>query len=84
MGQYGFIFSIVIGALAGWIASKIMNRDAEMGSLANIVVGVIGGFIGNKLLGNAMPGFFMQIVSAVLGAVILLFVLGLIMGNSKK
>ena len=83
MGQYGFLFSILIGAIAGFIASKIMGRDAEMGSLANIVVGVIGGFIGNKLLGNAMPGFFMQIVSATLGAVILLFVYGLIMGKKK-
>ena len=83
MGQYGFIFSIIIGALAGWIASKIMNRDAEMGALANIVVGVIGGFIGNKLFGNAAPGFIMQIISAVVGAVILLFVLGLIMGKKK-
>lgn len=36
---------IIIGGLAGWIASKIMKRDAQMGIGANIVAGVVGAFI---------------------------------------
>ena len=39
----GIIGWIVIGGLAGWIGSKIMKRDSQMGLLLNIVVGVIGG-----------------------------------------
>ena len=33
MGNYGIIASIIIGAIAGWIASKIMGRDAQVGSI---------------------------------------------------
>ncbi|WP_297788793.1 GlsB/YeaQ/YmgE family stress response membrane protein [uncultured Anaerococcus sp.] len=87
MGQYGIIASIIIGAIAGWIASKIMGRDAQMGGLANVIVGVLGGGIGNwlfmKLFNSAASGVFSQIIYAVIGAVILLFVVGKIT-NSKK
>ena len=37
---------ILLGALAGWIASMIMGRNAQMGALANIVVGIVGALIG--------------------------------------
>lgn len=37
---------IILGGLSGWIASKIMGRDSQMGIFLNIVVGVIGAFIG--------------------------------------
>ena len=43
----GWISSILLGALAGWIASIIMDKDAQMGALANIIVGIVGGVIGN-------------------------------------
>ena len=46
----GIIAWIIIGGLAGWIASKIMKTDAQQGILLNIVVGVIGGVIGGFLL----------------------------------
>ena len=35
------IFWVLLGALAGWIASMIMGRDSQMGAGANIVVGII-------------------------------------------
>ena len=70
MGNYGIIASIIIGAIAGWIASKIMGKDAQMGTGANIIVGVIGGGVGNwifsTLFNSANPGLVMQIVYAVL------------------
>lgn len=76
-----FILWIILGALAGWIASKIMNRDAQMGGLANIVVGVIGAFIGGFLMNligvSGSTGFnIWSLLVAILGAVVLLFVLG--------
>ena len=73
---------IIFGALAGWIASIIMGRNSQMGALANIVVGIVGAFIGG-LLANAfgaagVTGFNLySIVVAVIGAVVLLFVVGL-------
>jgi uncharacterized membrane protein YeaQ/YmgE (transglycosylase-associated protein family) len=52
---------ILFGALAGWIASKIMHTDAQMGAMANIAVGIIGAFIGGFLVrtltGEAPEGF---------------------------
>lgn len=68
---------ILFGALAGWIASKIMKTDAEMGAFANIVVGIIGAFLGGfvvqNMLGTPVGGFnIMSLLVAILGAVALL------------
>ena len=50
----GIIAWIIIGGLAGWIASKIMKTDAQQGIILNIVVGIVGalvaGVIGMSLL----------------------------------
>ena len=72
---------IIVGALAGWIASMIMKTDASMGALANIVVGIIGAFIGGwvvSLFGiNVAEGELNipSILTAILGAVILLAII---------
>lgn len=68
---------IIIGGLAGWIASKIMKTDQSMGVFANIVVGVIGAFIGgfvlNLLGGPGVQDFnIYSLLVATLGSVILL------------
>ena len=79
--MWSIIVWIIVGALAGWIASKIMKTDEQMGGLANIVVGVIGAFVGGwvaELIGFTVEAGkfnFMSIVTAVLGAVILLAIL---------
>ncbi len=70
---------IILGALAGWIASIIMGTNAQMGALANIVVGIIGAFIGgfvmNALGTEGTTGFnIWSLLVAVLGAVILIFI----------
>lgn len=76
------ILWIIVGALAGWIASMIMKTDAEMGAVANIVVGIIGAFIGgflvNVFFGASVDpnGFSIaSILTAILGAVVLLGVI---------
>jgi len=61
----------------GWIASKIMNTDADQGVIANIVVGVIGAFIGGFVMqslgGSGVTGFNLSsLLVALLGSVILL------------
>ncbi len=46
----GIISWIILGALAGWIASKIMSTDQSMGAMANIIVGIIGALIGGFVM----------------------------------
>ena len=76
------IFWIVLGALAGWIASMIMGRNAQMGAGANIIVGIIGaiigGFVMNAVGSPGVTGFNLySILVAIGGAVVLLFLVGL-------
>lgn len=71
------ILWIIFGALAGWVASKIMNTDAEQGAIANIVVGIVGAIIGGFVMqmfgGESVDGFNIRsFVVAVVGAVLLL------------
>ena len=79
--MWSIIVWIIVGALAGWLASKIMKTDEQMGGLANIVVGVIGAFIGGWLAGllnfpvEAGEFNFPSIFTAVIGAVVLLVIL---------
>lgn len=68
---------IILGALAGWIASMITGTNARVNGYMNVVVGIIGAFIGGlvlQLLGASQPeGFNLpSLLTAVLGAVILL------------
>ena len=77
----GIIGWIVIGVVAGWLAEKVMGRNH--GLLTNLVVGVVGallgGFIAGNLLGIPVGGFnLMTLLVAFGGAVLLLFLLGLI------
>lgn len=79
----GWIAWIVIGGLAGWVASMIKGTNAQMGLLANIVVGVIGGLIGGWLLALlgfdvAGWGWILSFFTCLLGAVILLSIVNAI------
>jgi uncharacterized membrane protein YeaQ/YmgE (transglycosylase-associated protein family) len=62
--------------LAGWVGSKIMGTDAQMGLILNIVVGIVGGLIGGFLLRGG--GLVLSFVTCLLGAVILLAIVKLI------
>jgi uncharacterized membrane protein YeaQ/YmgE (transglycosylase-associated protein family) len=78
-----WIVWIIFGALAGWIASMIMGRNAQMGALANIVVGIVGAIIGGWIMsafgGQGVTGFNLtSLIVAILGAVVLLFLVGLV------
>jgi uncharacterized membrane protein YeaQ/YmgE (transglycosylase-associated protein family) len=71
------ILWIILGALAGWIASLVMKTNAQQGTLTDIVVGIIGAFIGGfvfQLLGGTgVTGFNVwSLLVAIVGAVILL------------
>lgn len=81
----GWIIAIIVGGVAGWLASMVMNRDASMGIFWNIVVGIIGALIGNVLAGALfgvqgsiqtfdLTGFIIAIV----GAIVLLAIVNLV------
>jgi uncharacterized membrane protein YeaQ/YmgE (transglycosylase-associated protein family) len=77
----GLVSWIVLGALAGWLASVAVGRNRRMGCMANIIVGVLGallgGFIANPLGGSGVTGFNLHsLFVAFIGAVILLAVTG--------
>lgn len=85
----GLIMTLILGALAGWIASMIMGKDAQMGSIANIIVGIVGSLIGGWIynaffLNGSTPNTFVQIIWAVIGACLLLLIIGLITKNNNK
>ena len=82
------IIWLIVGALAGWIASMIMKTDAQMGAIANIVVGIIGAFIGGwvvSLFGVQVAEGQLNvpsILTAILGAVILLAIVKAVRGGN--
>lgn len=81
----GWIIAIIVGGVAGWLASMVMKRDASMGIFLNIIVGIVGALIGNAVLapllgfGGSIQTFDLgAFVIAVLGAIVLLAVLNLV------
>jgi uncharacterized membrane protein YeaQ/YmgE (transglycosylase-associated protein family) len=71
----GFFELLLIGAIAGWIAGKI--TESGHGLFTNILVGICGSFIGSKLaevLEVPVFGFWRTLISAAVGAVIVLLV----------
>jgi len=74
---------IIFGAIAGWIASIIMGRNRQMGAIANIIVGIIGAFLGGYIMqlfgAQGVTGFNLpSLLVAIVGAVVLLFIVGLV------
>lgn len=81
----GWIIALIVGGVAGWLASIVMRRDASMGIFWNIVVGCVGSLIGNALSGPlfGVRGSVQQfsltgLVIAFVGAVVLLAIVNLI------
>ena len=84
----GWLGFIIIGGIAGWVASKIV-RGGGSGILLDIVVGVIGGFLGGFILErlgfNVAGGrHWFTFFTALLGAVILLFIVRLARGVGRR
>lgn len=78
----GWIIALIVGGIAGWLASIVMNRNASMGVFLNIVVGCVGSVIGNALAGPLLGvrGSVQQfsltgLIIAFVGAVILLAIM---------
>lgn len=79
MDLLAIVLFVIIGGLAGFIASKLM-RGAGLGVVGNVVVGIVGAFLGYflfALMGVTFGGLFGTLFTATVGALLLLAVVGL-------
>ena len=74
------LYTLIIGAACGWLAGLI-RQGFGFGLLGNIVIGILGSFIGSWIFAqigaSAGSGLGGHIITAVIGALVLLFVIGL-------
>jgi uncharacterized membrane protein YeaQ/YmgE (transglycosylase-associated protein family) len=78
MNEVSILGAIIIGILAGWIAEQVMGR--RHGLLTNLIVGVVGALLGAFLagaLGFQFAGFWGSLLVSTLGAVVLLWIVGM-------
>ncbi len=74
-----FLWYILIGLVAGWLASRIMHKS-NLGVIGNIVIGILGAVIGGyvfNLLRISAQGLLGSLVTATAGAIILLYLIEL-------
>lgn len=74
----GWIMTLIIGGIVGWLASIIMKTNAQMGWIANVLVGVIGSALGfwiAGLLGLSASGGIARFLVSIAGAVVLILIL---------
>ncbi len=74
----GWIITLVVGGIVGWLASMVMKTDKQMGIIANVIVGIIGSSLGfwlAAMLGFAAYGVIAQLAVSVAGAAVLIFLL---------
>lgn len=87
-GLGGWIGTIIIGGIAGWVASMIMKTDQSMGVFLNVIVGVVGAVVANLLLpllglsGTSDDSSLVtKFIVALVGAVVILFIFKLFSGR---
>ena len=81
-----FLWYIIIGILAGFVAGKLM-RGGGFGMIVNLIVGIIGGVLGGwlfSLIGISAGGLIGSLNTAVVGAILLLWIVGLISQRQNR
>jgi uncharacterized membrane protein YeaQ/YmgE (transglycosylase-associated protein family) len=82
----GFLIFLIIGGVAGWLAGTIM-KGGGFGLPGNILIGIVGGIVGGflfRLLVIAAGGLIGSMVTAIVGAVGLLYVIGLFKNRKES
>ena len=81
-----FLWFILVGALAGWLAGEIV-KGRSLGLFGNIIVGIIGGAIGGwlatKFQIRVTDGLLGNLITSTAGAVLLLLILSMFTGSRK-
>lgn len=85
MDGFGWIGTIIIGGLAGWIASMILKVRNNI--FMNIILGIIGAVVVNFLLVNVIHvpdygGFWGQLVTAIIGAALIMVIVRAVTGKN--
>ena len=84
--MFDWIIALVMGGVIGWVASIVMKTDAQQGIFLNIIVGCVGSILGRFLFGSFLGGGQlrgnafdpMTLVTALLGAILLLGIVNLV------
>lgn len=80
----GLLYTIIIGAICGYLADVVM-RKYSYGLLLSIIVGIAGSFVGSWIFGqlgiSIGSGWINDIITGASGAIIILFILGLVRGK---
>lgn len=80
-----FLLFLIMGGIIGWLAGLILGKDIPGGIIGNIIAGIIGAWLGSLLLGDWGPEIWgVFILPALIGAIILVFVLSLILGSTNR
>lgn len=82
----GLILALIMGGIMGWLASKVMNRDGQMGIFWNVVVGCVGSILGRFLFGGLIGGGSLRadafdpltLLTSFIGAIVLLAIVNLV------
>lgn len=80
----GWIIALIVGGVAGWLASMVMARDASMGIMWNVVAGCVGSVVGNLIAnqfgitGSVQEFSLTGLIIAFVGAVVVLAILNLV------
>ena len=88
--MWSIISWIIVGGIAGWIASKVVGKDAQMGILANIIAGIAGAFILGFITSLIFDYDFTDagawsiegFIGAIVGAALLIWIISLIRGRT--
>lgn len=89
MDAQSVIIILLLGALAGWLAGMVF-QGGGLGLIGNIVIGILGGFVGYWLLPkinvhiNTGTTWLNYILTAAIGALVLLILINLIFGRSRR
>jgi len=80
-----FIWYLIIGGILGWLAGVILGKDVPGGIIGNIIAGIVGSWIGSMVLGNwgwRVSDFY--VFPALIGAIVLIFIVSLILKGMRK
>lgn len=80
-----FIWFLIIGGLLGWLAGVFLGKDLPGGVIGNIVAGIVGSWLGSTVLGNwgwRVSDFY--VFPALIGAIVLIFIVSIIMKSMRK
>ncbi|KIH69757.1 GlsB/YeaQ/YmgE family stress response membrane protein [Salinicoccus roseus] len=84
----GWIITLIVGGIIGWLAGLILGKDVPFGIIGNIIAGLVGASLANALglsFGPELGG--VSIIGGLLGAIILILIVSFIMkalGGNKR